>query len=132
MSPVEILAIVLIALASVVCVLAIRALQVVTRTARSLEAVLRDQVVPLLAKADVTVDAVNAEILRIDAIITSVEETSSRVSSASGTIHDIVTAPVEIVSGVADRVRRAWKDRHREEAGREGDAHAASGEPGSL
>lgn len=71
----------------------------------------RERVMPLLEKADVTVDAVNAELLRIDAIVTRFEEAGERVSSASGTIHDIVNAPTEIVSGVATRVRNAWKGR---------------------
>jgi hypothetical protein len=34
-----------------------------------------------------------------------------RVGAASSTIADVVQAPADIVTGVADKVRRAWKDR---------------------
>lgn len=82
------------------------------RSARAFSDDARKRVVPLLDKADVTIDAVNAELLRIDAIITRFEDASERVSSASGTIHDIVNAPTDLVSGMALRVRKAWRGRH--------------------
>lgn len=97
----------------------------VARAMRSLRALTddsRERVVPLLEKVDVTVDAVNAELLRVDAIITRFEDASERVSSASGTITDIVNAPSELVSGVALKVRRAWRERRRD--GGTGAAHA--------
>lgn len=90
-----------------------------SRAMRSLKVLADDTHVrlnPLLDKADVTVDAVNAELLRIDGIITRFEDAGERVSSASGTISGIVHAPTELVSEMALRVRRAWKDRHREAA----------------
>lgn len=83
------------------------------RSVRELSDDVRTRVVPLLEKADITVDAANAELLRVDAAITRFEEASMRVSAASGTISDIVQAPAELVTGVADRVRRKWKERHR-------------------
>lgn len=93
---------------------------------------IRERIVPLLEKADVTVDAVNAELLRIDGIVTRFEEAGERVSSASGTIHDIVNAPTEIVSGVATRVRNAWKGR-RHTAAEHAEAVAAdSGSPAAI
>lgn len=128
MDPVTVLIIIILVLGSVVCGFAIRALILVIRAVRSLQVIMDSQVTPLLDKTDVTVDAVNAEILRIDAIITSVEQTSSRVSNASNTIHDIVNAPAELVTGVADRVRKAWKDRRRE-AGDETEYHESHDSP---
>lgn len=92
------------------------ALLELVKTARSVHALseeTRDRLMPLLEKADVTIDATNAELLRIDAAITRFEDVSVRVSAASGTLTDIVQHPAEVVSGVADRVRRAWKDRRR-------------------
>jgi len=83
---------------------------------RALSDDVRTRLVPILEKADVTIDATNAELLRIDGAITKFEEASVRVSAASGTLSDIVQAPGEIVNGVADRVRRAWKDRRRSHA----------------
>jgi ABC-type transporter Mla subunit MlaD len=104
------------AVVGVTCVAAIWALRDFVATSRSLRAAsddIRERVVPLLEKADITVDAANMELLRIDAIITRFEDTSSRVSSASATITDIVNAPADLVTEAATRVRRAWKDRKR-------------------
>lgn len=128
MDPVTVLIIIILVLGSVACGFAIRALILIIRAVRSLQRIMDAQVTPLLGKADVTVDAVNAEILRIDAIITSVEETSFRVSNASNTIHDIVNAPAELVTGVADRVRKAWKDRRRD-AGDDVECHVTNDAP---
>ena len=41
---------------------------------------LEERLVPLVDKADVTVDAINAELLRVDMIVTQVEDVSDRVS----------------------------------------------------
>jgi uncharacterized protein YoxC len=63
---------------------------------------IRSRLVPLLDKADVTVDAVNAELLRVDAIVTQAEEVGEAVSTASG----IIRSPINsVASGVARLVR---------------------------
>lgn len=72
-----------------------------------------ERVLPVLEKADVMVDAANAELWRVDGAITRFEEASMRVSNASATLSEVVQAPAELVTGVAERVRRAWKDRKR-------------------
>lgn len=85
-------------------------------TSRSLRALTddtRERLVPILDKADITIDATNAELLRIDGAITRFEDASVRVSAASSTLSEIVQAPEKIVTGVADKMRRAWKDRKR-------------------
>lgn len=84
-----------------------------SRSLRMLTEDTQEKLLPLLDKADVTIDAANAELWRIDGAITRFEEASVRVSAASGTLSEIVQHPGEVVSGVADRVRRAWKDRRR-------------------
>ena len=61
----------------------------------------------LLEKADVTVDALNVELLRMDLIITQVEEVTELVSSASNAVHTIVNAPYEVVTGLGERLRRS-------------------------
>lgn len=107
---------VLLVAAIIVCALAVWALIELARTARSARSLADDtheRLMPLLDKSDVMVDAINAELLRIDAIITQVEEASARVSHASDTISGIVNTPAEIVTDMATRVRRAWKDRRR-------------------
>lgn len=116
MDAVTVLLVVLLVAATVTCGVAIWALREVAGASRSAKALADDarlRLVPLLDKADITIDATNAELLRVDAIITRFEDASVRVSSASGTISGIVNAPTEIVTEVADRVRRAWKDRKR-------------------
>lgn len=122
MDPTTVLVMVALVAAVVLCGAGTWAAIELARTSRDLRASVRltsQRLVPLLDKADVTVDAVNAELLRIDAIITQFEEAGARVSHASGTLSDIVNAPAEIVSDVAGRVRRAWKDRKQSTAAHE-------------
>lgn len=116
MEPVSVLVVIALISATTVCCVAAWAAVEVARTAREARSSIHEtnsRLIPLLDKADVTVDAVNAELLRIDAIITQFEDAGAKVSHASGTLSEIVNAPAEIVSEVADRVRRAWKDRKR-------------------
>lgn len=65
------------------------------REARELIAQTRERLVPLLDKADVTVDAVNAEILRVDGIVSQVEEVSGTVSSTTRAATDLIRSPVD-------------------------------------
>lgn len=105
---------VLLVFASALCGVAIWALIESVRTARSVGRLADDldaRLMPLLAKADVTVDAMNAELLRIDTIVTRVEEVTDRVSDTSRAVQEVANAPAEIVNELADRVRRAWKTR---------------------
>jgi uncharacterized protein YoxC len=105
---------VLLVLASALCGVAIWALTEAVKTARSARLLADDldtRLAPLLDKADVTVDAMNAELLRIDQIVTRVEEVTDRVNSTSRTVQEVANAPGEIVNDLADRVRRAWKTR---------------------
>jgi hypothetical protein len=105
---------VLIVVGTVLCSVAIWALVEGVKTARSVRVLSDDldaRVVPLLDKADVTVDAVNAELLRVDAIVTRFEEISDRVEDTSRTVQEVANAPVEIVTNFADGVRRAWRAR---------------------
>ena len=88
------------------------------RSARQLADDLDARVVPLLDKADVTVDAANAELYRIDGILTDVEGVVGRFSSTAETVSDVVSAPVNVVTNVADHVRGAWRRHRREAAGR--------------
>jgi hypothetical protein len=104
----------LLVLASALCGVGIWALIESVKTARSARVLADDldaRLVPLLDKADVTVDAMNAELLRIDQIVTRVEEVTDRVNDTSRVVQEVANAPGEIVNDLADRVRRAWKTR---------------------
>jgi len=105
---------VLLVVASALCAVAIWAVTEFVKTAKSMRTLSDDldqRLVPLLDKADVTVDAANAELLRIDGIVTRMEEVTDRVSATSRTVQEVANAPVEIVTDFADRVRHAWKTR---------------------
>jgi uncharacterized protein YoxC len=105
---------VLLVFASALCGVAIWALTEFVKTSRSAKQLADDldtRLVPLLDKADVTVDAMNAELLRIDQIVTRVEEVTDRVSDTSRAVQEVANAPAEMVNDLADRVRRAWKTR---------------------
>lgn len=66
----------------------------------------RSRLVPLLDKADVTVDALNAELLRVDAIVTQAEEVGDAVSTASA----FIRSPISKASqGIARLVRAFGK-----------------------
>jgi ABC-type transporter Mla subunit MlaD len=67
----------------------------------------RSRLVPLLEKADVTVDAVNAELLRLDAIVTQAAEVGDVVSTASG----IIRSPVNSAANGIARLIRAFGKR---------------------
>jgi len=108
---------VLLIVASVLCIAGVWAAVEAARASRSLKTLaqhLDAQVVPLLEKADVTIDAVNAELLRADAIVSRIEEITDRVESTTRTVQGVANAPAEIVTDIADRVRRAWKRRQAE------------------
>lgn len=78
----------------------------VTSAARLTESVedIRSRLVPLLGKADVTIDAVNAELLRIDAIVSQAEEVGDAVSTASG----FIRAPVNSAAQSLAKLARAF------------------------
>lgn len=135
MSGFSTLSIIVLLIAGAACAAAVWAFIELARTMRSVRALSDDaarKLPPLVDKIDVTVDAVNAELLRIDGIITKFEDAGERVSSASGTIHDIVNAPTEIVTGVAARVRNAWRERKHAPSEPQGRTHggAGVGDPG--
>ena len=105
---------VLIVVATALCAVAIWALVEGVKTARSVRVLSDDldaRIVPLIEKLDVSVDAFNAELLRVDAIVTRFEEIGDRVDSTSRTVQEVANAPVEMVTDIADRVRRAWRSR---------------------
>jgi hypothetical protein len=71
-------------------------------------------VLPLAEKAGVTVDALNAELLRIDGIITTIENATKNVQKTSGSISEIVNSPVEAVTDLAGKVRTAFREKRAE------------------
>lgn len=106
------LEIVLLAAAAVLCVAGVVALAQAVITMRSVKRLADDtqsRLIPFLEKIDVTVDAVNAELLRIDGIVTQIEEVSDRVTTTTTAVQDAVHAPLEVVSNLGSTIRSAWK-----------------------
>lgn len=79
------------------------------RSVRKLSDDMQSRLVPLIEKANVTVDAFNAELLRIDGIVTQIEEVSDRVSSTTNAVQDAVHGPMEAVSNMGARLRSVLK-----------------------
>jgi uncharacterized protein YoxC len=105
------LTIALIVAGLVVCGFAVFALFEAVKTLRSVRALSDDmarRLPPLIEKADVTVDAMNAELLRVDAIIGDVEEISSRLGHTVTTVQDAVNAPANAVNAAGEKIRGAW------------------------
>lgn len=114
MDTLSVLVIVLVVAAIALCGLAAYALVIVVGAMRSMRTLADDldgRLVPLLDKLDVTVDAANAELLRIDGIVTVFEDASAKVSATTAAVHDAVSAPREAVENLGEKLRHAWKHR---------------------
>jgi len=72
---------------------------------------LHERLIPLSEKADVTVDAMNAELLRLDMIVTQIEDASRRFASASSAVQGVVNAPIGAVNELSDRLRKTMAAR---------------------
>lgn len=100
---------VLVVAAICVCGIGVWALVEVIKTSRSARVLFDDldqRAIPLLEKADITIDAVNAELLRIDEIVSRVGDVSERVAATSSVVQGAVNAPLEAVNLVGGRLRR--------------------------
>ena len=87
----------------------------------------RETTVPIIEKANVSVDAVNAELLRLDALIGAVEEAGTKAISTVGAATELAQKPVDLLNNVTDKLRRGWKERKAESD----DAKAAAAKAGA-
>lgn len=96
--------------AIVLSLVALYGVVVAVRAVRDIQAAVEDvrvRIVPLLDKADVTIDAVNAELLRLDAIVSQAEGVTEAVSTAS----DFIRSPVNTAAQGVARVIRSFGKR---------------------
>lgn len=60
---------------------------------------------PIVDKAELMVDTVNLEMLRVDAILEDVEQVTDVAGKAATTVDTITSAPADAVTSIVDRVR---------------------------
>ncbi len=85
------------------------ALFVLVRTAEATRSLVRHLdagLPPLIAKASATLDTVNVEMVRVDGLVTQLEEVSDKVTSTTRAASEIVGAPAAAVAGLSQRARR--------------------------
>lgn len=110
------LLIVLVIAAILACALLGYALVEAIRTLRSARELCDDlarTVPPLVEKADVTIEALGVQLLRVDGIVTNLETTIDRVSHTTEVVQEAVNAPAVAVNAASERIREAWSRRKR-------------------
>ena len=98
--------------ALIVSIVAVYALIESVKTMRQMREFIdetNEQLQPLMEKADVAVDAINAELLRVDGIVTTLEEVSDKVGETTRTVHAVTNAPREVANAMGPRLRTAWR-----------------------
>ena len=111
----SVLQLVLLVAGIALCAVAIFGIVEAVKTLRSVRRLSDDMhatLVPLLEKADVTVDAMNAELLRIDGIVTQIEDVSDRVSTTTNAVQEAVHGPLTAASNAGMKLRRLFKRSH--------------------
>ncbi|TLM79755.1 MAG: hypothetical protein FDZ70_02690 [Actinobacteria bacterium] len=104
------LAVLMLAATAAACV----AVYAMLRAARAMDEMraftkrLDERLMPLLDKADVSLDAFNAELLRVDEIVTQVEDATDRVSSTARVAQEAVGAPMRVLAGAGEGLARIF------------------------
>lgn len=89
---------------------AIATLRVARRVARDIE----ERLPGLAEKADVALDAFNAELLRLDGIVGQVEEVTARVNAAATLIHELANVPTTAASIASEGIKTVWQKMRRD------------------
>jgi methyl-accepting chemotaxis protein len=76
------------------------------RSVRKLSDDMSEKLPPLIERADATLVSVNAEISRVNGVVSQFEEVSNRVSHTARAAQEIAEAPVAAVSGLAEGARK--------------------------
>jgi len=103
----------------IVCGVLVFALFETVKTLRSVREVsdeLAERLPGLMEKTDVLIDAANAELLRVDAIIDDLEDISSKVGHTVTVVQGAVKAPADAVNIAGERIRAAWRKARRTRA----------------
>jgi uncharacterized protein YoxC len=68
-----------------------------------------DQIDPLMERLNLTMDAANLEIMRVDEIMQDVSTITGQLADTSTTVNEITNVPLNAVNNVAGRVRGIFK-----------------------
>ena len=68
---------------------------------------------PLIDRAELTVDTLNLELLRVDAILEDVEQVTDVAGKTADAVNTITTAPTNAVVGLAEKIRGALGGKHK-------------------
>ena len=82
---------------------------VLARTAKSTQRLVEDldhRLPPLIDKASATLDSINDEMVRVDGLVTTLEEVSDKVTHTTRTASEFVNGPVAAMAGLGDRARK--------------------------
>lgn len=60
---------------------------------------------PMVDKAELMLDTVNLEMLRVDSILEDVEQVTDVAGKAASTVDTVTAAPAEVVTSLVDRIR---------------------------
>lgn len=63
---------------------------------------------PMMERLNLTIDAANLELMRLDDIMSDVSEITSKGVKAANSIDTVTSAPLNLVNNVADKVRRRF------------------------
>jgi methyl-accepting chemotaxis protein len=84
----------------------IREIVTTARSVRRLTDELGETLPPLIERANVTLSSVDSELLRVNGVVSQIEEVSDRVQATSRAAAEMVEAPAAVVSNLADGARR--------------------------
>lgn len=71
---------------------------------------------PLVDRAELTVDTINLELLRVDSILEDVEQVTDVAGKTADTVNAVTAAPTEAVVSLVDRVRGALGSKRKNKA----------------
>ena len=71
---------------------------------------------PLVDRAELTVDTINLELLRVDSILEDVEQVTNVAGKTADTVNTVTAAPTEAVVSLVDRVRGALGSKRKNKA----------------
>lgn len=70
------------------------------------------QIDPLMERINLTMDAANLEIMRVDEILEDVSTITDKLAGTTTTVNDIANVPLNAVNNVTSRVRGVFKSRN--------------------